>query len=243
MKKYFLLFSFLFASLLTFAQNDTQAILYSAYQSTDHEQWKKGISLLEQQYAKSQSDADLLALAKAEYASFGAFMAHGDKKGAEATADKAASHTEDYLSRNKSSAEAHALLSGIYGIQISLSPMKGMTLGTKSSRLIEKALKIDPDNAFANYQRGNSLYFTPKIWGGDVDKAIVHLTKAKALYEKQGTDNEWEYLGALATLGQAYHYKEQLKEAKQTYDIALSTAPDFGWIKYDLLPKLMEDMN
>jgi len=217
--------------------------MYEAYLSADNGKWLECINALDAIYEKSADDADLLILAKAQNASFVSFKVKEDDEGAQKILDQAQKNVEVYLQNNRKSADANALLSSILGRQIALSPMKGMSLGSKSSNLIDKALKLDPMNASANYQKGSSLYFTPRMWGGDVPEAIKHLKAAKAIYETQDIDNNWDYLNTLAILGQAYHYQEELSSAKESYDLALSTAPNFGWVKYNLLPKLKQDMD
>jgi tetratricopeptide (TPR) repeat protein len=220
-----------------------QVKMYEAYLNADNGKWLECINALDAIYEKSSDDTDLLALAKAQHASFTSFRIKKDTEGAQKIINVAQKNVEIYLKNNSKSAEANALLSGILGLQISLSPMKGMSLGSKSSSLADKAIKFDTMNAFANYQKGSSLYFTPRLWGGDVPQAIEHLEVAKRIYETQGIDNDWNYLNTLAILGQAYHYQEDLEKAKTSYDLALTTAPDFGWVKFNLLPKLEQDMD
>lgn len=240
------IFFALFCTLITFQLNaqtcEHKADIYQAYLSADQSSWEKCIAELNTAYDKSGADQDLLNLAMAQYASYSAYMAKKDKEGAQEVINKAETNTKIYLENNAKSPEANALLSGIYGMQIALSPMKGMSLGSRTGNLLDKALKNDPNSAFANYQQGSSLYYTPRMWGGDVPKSIDYLTKAKELYETQGTENEWNYLNVLSVLGQAYHYQEEYEKAKSTYDQALSIAPGFGWVKYNLMPKLEEDM-
>ena len=242
MKNILVLICCFFALNISAQDSLLQKKMYEAYLNADNGKWLECINALDATYEETANDADLLALSKAQYSSFSSFQAKKDTEGAQKVLDESQKNVEIYLQNNKKSAEANALLSGILGRQISLSPMKGMSLGSKSSRLIDKALKLDPMNAFANYQKGSSLYFPPRIWGGDVPEAIKHLKAAKAIYETQSIENEWNYLNTLAVLGQSYHYQEELEKAKESYDMALALAPDFGWIKFNLLPKLEEDM-
>lgn len=242
MKNIFVLICCFFALSLSAQDSLLQKKIYEAYLNADNGKWLECINALDAIYKETAKDADLLLLSKAQHASFTSFRVKKDEEGAQDVLNEAQKNVEVYLQNNKKSAEANALLSGILGMQISLSPMKGMSLGSKSSKLIDKALKLDPMNAFANYQKGSSLYFTPRIWGGDVPEAIKHLKAAKAIYETQNIENEWNYLNTLAVLGQSYHYQEELEKAKETYNVALTTAPNFGWVKFNLLPKLEEDM-
>jgi len=243
MKNTLLLIIALFVSFTAFGQDtDMKAKMYQAYLTADQAKWETYISQLENKYEQSNEAADLLILAQAQHASVSAFKANKDQEGAQNILDSAEKNTDIYLKGNSKSASANALLSAIYGMQIGMSPAKGMSLGYKSTNLIDKAIKNDPMNAFAQYQKGSSLYFTPRMWGGDVPKAIERLIAARELYEAQGVENEWNYLNVLAVLGQAYHYQENYDAAKKSYDSALAIAPDFGWVKYRLLPKLEGDM-
>lgn len=129
-------------------------------------------------------------------------------------------------------------MSGILGFKIAFAPMKGMWLGPRSNSHLSKAMKNDKTNAQAWKQKGNSLLHTPAAFGGDVKKSIKHYVRAIELYESQGDlTNNWEYIDALAWLGQAYHKDGQLEKAKSTYSKALEQEPNAGWVKYVLLPK------
>jgi tetratricopeptide (TPR) repeat protein len=181
-------------------------------------------------------------LAKARFGAVGACFAHQEESQAKKWLKAAEKDLKGLLKSREDWAEAHALLAGVYGMQIALSPMKGMFLGPKSSRHIEQALSIDPDNALAHYQQGSSLYNTPAMFGGDVEKAIRHLERARILYEQQSDGYNWEYLNTLAMLGQAYHYQDRYQDARRVYEEALQAAPAFGWVKNVLLPELKADM-
>lgn len=78
-------------------------------------------------------------------------------------------------------AEAKALLSGCYGMTIALNPMKGMTLGPDSARLVAEALDAAPDNPRVHYFAAMRLARTPPAWGGDPMKALAHAQRAQAL--------------------------------------------------------------
>lgn len=77
-------------------------------------------------------------------------------------------------------AEAKALLSGCYGLTIALNPMKGMTLGPDSARLVAEALDAAPDNPRVHYFAAMRLARTPAAWGGDPVKALAHAKRAQA---------------------------------------------------------------
>jgi hypothetical protein len=83
------------------------------------------------------------------------------------------------------SAEARALQSGCHGLTIALNPMKGMTLGPESARLVDQALAAAPDNPRVHYFAAMRLARTPPAWGGDPAQAREHARRARALAEAQ----------------------------------------------------------
>lgn len=120
--------------------------------------------------------------------------------------------------------------------------MQGMFLGPKSSSIIEKAKKLNPNSTLVWKIYAGSKLFTPEMWGGDVKEAIKAFETAVKLYESKPealTDN-WLYLDTLAFLGQAYVKDEQTKKAIDIYEKALQVEPEFNYVKKALLPKAKE---
>lgn len=78
------------------------------------------------------------------------------------------------------SSEAHRLEGELLGELIPHVFAGGMRYGKQSTEEIEKAIKLDPQNANACVARGIGYFFTPKTFGGDKDKAIEMMKKAIA---------------------------------------------------------------
>jgi uncharacterized protein (DUF2141 family) len=53
---------------------------------------------------------------------------------------------------------------------------------------------------------------------------------------------DWGYVETLAWKGQALTQKKEYRLAKKTYSQALEVEPEFGWVKYNLLPQLEKMM-
>ena len=82
------------------------------------------------------------------------------------------------------------------------------------------------------------------MWGGDKKVAAEYLEKSISAYEDQGrTTSNWFYLDALANLGIVYSEINKKEEAKATFKKALAFEPDFGWVKYSLMPQLAKNGN
>jgi len=54
---------------------------------------------------------------------------------------------------------------------------------------IEKAKSLQPDNPRIYYLKGNSLYYTPKMFGGGAKNALPLFEKAESLYENESNDD------------------------------------------------------
>ncbi len=167
-----------------------------------------------------------------------------DKKQKEQYLDEAIDHLEKAIELKNDFAEAHALLSGSYGMKASGGMFAGMKYGPKSNKQIDKALELAPDNPRVLMLDGTGLLFTPSMFGGDTEKAVTQFQKAAKQFEKftpeDPTMPHWGRVEVYAWLGQAYEEEGQYEEAMQAYEKALELDPEYGWVKYYLLPKLAE---
>ena len=77
---------------------------------------------------------------------------------------------KDLIEKEPDNAEAHALLGSIYGTRIT-SAFKGMRLGPKAGKALERAAELAPDNPRVVLQQGISAFYTPKTFGGGMKKA------------------------------------------------------------------------
>ena len=140
-------------------------------------------------------------------------------------------------------ADALALRGSVMGMMIGLSgnPLSGMTLGPKSTELVDRAKEIEPKNPRVWLISGMSAMFTPKMFGGGTDKAQVDLRKAIALFE---TDRpvapapSWGHADAYIWLGQALQKEQKIDDARAAYQKALELQPGNQWVQRVLLPSL-----
>ena len=138
------------------------------------------------------------------------------------------------------SAEAWALLNSVYGRQISLSPMKGMLLGRRSQRALDKAQELAPDNPRVVLTAAMSDFNTPGMWGGDKERAMEGFRRAAALFAVEEPADPlhpvWGHREVYAWIGLAHLDRDERDEAKAAFEKALEIDPDFGWVRYVLLP-------
>lgn len=140
-------------------------------------------------------------------------------------------------------ADALALRSSVIGLMIGLSgnPLSGMTLGPKSSGLLDRAKEMEPKNPRVWLVSGMSAMFTPKMFGGGTDKAEQELKKSLTLFE---TDHparpspSWGLADAYIWLGQALQKNDKPDDARAAYQKALELQPNNQWVLRVLLPSL-----
>jgi len=131
-------------------------------------------------------------------------------------------------------ADSHALFASILGMEIGFKPELGMTNGMKSAQELEKAKKLDPENPRAYMIEGTSKLYTPKMFGGGVDKAIALFEKSEELFlqeEKREIYPDWGSDEIYVWLGNAYKEKKEDSTATRFYKKALEINPDCGWAK------------
>ena len=137
--------------------------------------------------------------------------------------------------------ETHALRSSVIGQQIGSNPLKGMTLGPKSSSAMDRAMELGPNNPRVWLMRGISAMFTPGMFGGGDDKADELLTKAVALFaadKPAPPAPAWGHADAWLWIGQLRQKQGRIADARKAYTTALEIQPDNQWIRHVLLPGL-----
>jgi tetratricopeptide (TPR) repeat protein len=137
--------------------------------------------------------------------------------------------------------ETYALRSSVLGQMIGSNPIRGMTLGPRSSNAMDRALALGPNNPRVWLLRGIGAMFTPSMFGGGVDKAEEYLNKALALFPNDRPAPSmpaWGYAEAYIWMGQVHKRRDRIDDARQAFKRALELQPDNGWVKHVLLPGL-----
>ena len=147
------------------------------------------------------------------------------------------------LELNQENAEAHALLGGLYGLQIGNSAWKGMTLGRRASQALDRARELAPANPRGLLLDGVSKLNTPRMFGGGERKAEALLQRALAAFGTEPPDRPWPRWGRSdvhAWLGQIMLRRGNLAAARRHYAQALEIEPELAWVRHVLLPALEE---
>ncbi len=216
------------------AQDAVAETMYQAYLLQDKALWKKAVEERTKQVNQSPSDASKqFKLVFAQFSLLSSTMATRDEALFDEYLDTEKELLKSLIDNPKTAAEAKALLSATYGLQIGYSTMKGITLGGKSSSLAAEAKTLAPTSAIAWRMYGGSKYYTPSAFGGDVKESIVALEKSVNLFERKPEElkSNWLYLDTIVLLGQAYLKNEEKAKALVTYEKALGVEPSFSYAK------------
>ena len=147
---------------------------------------------------------------------------------------------ERLLEHRPGDAEALALLGSVYGMRIT-GWLSGMSLGRKAEAALREAADRAPDNPRVALQHGVSAFFSPRAFGGGLDRAETRLRHALDLFAREPGDRpwpDWGHVDAWAWLGQVLAAKGDVPGARAAYTRALELEPDHLWVRDVLLPEL-----
>ena len=165
-----------------------------------------------------------------------------NKEAASGHLKTAVEHLQEATRIDPEAAEAYALLSSAYGRQIGLSPVKSMFLGPKAGKAIRKAMELAPDNPRVVLSAAIGDFNTPRVFGGNKQRAMQGFRRAARLFALERPSDPlepvWGHSETFAWLGLAYMDRNDRKRAGAAFEKALEIDPDFGWVKYVLLPDL-----
>lgn len=162
----------------------------------------------------------------------GLLLGLGETKAAD-KALKRGQQTLTALTEREPSAEGYALLSGVIGMRIGISPMtRGMFMGRKVDRAADRAMELAPDNPRVLLIEGIARLNAPAMFGGSVDEALARFTAALEAVREHGTGRyDWGEADILVWRGLAHRRNDDLGAARTDLDEAIAIAPDYSWAR------------
>jgi len=214
--------------------------IYNAFISGRMDLWEYNMNKMEEEYLKNKNIQGLYDLTYALYGYIAYCIVTGDKIKARYYLNKATKNVNTLLKYHSSQAEIYSLKGAMYGFEIGLNPIKAFDYGIKSVKNINKAVELDKNNAIVLMELGNLKYYTPRILGGGLKKAIYYHEKAIRMFEASGYElkGNWLYLLVLTNLGRWYSEDQKLSKAREIYKKILDIEPDYIWVKNYLYPDL-----
>lgn len=178
------------------AADDTFGSAVEAVRKThDEKQLQSLKTQLEQKIAESPNDAGLhLNLARVQGYFADVYEMCKDKKAAGEAVDKAIEAAQQAVQFDGKSADTHSLLADLYGRKISLgnAMFAGPKYGPKIKEENAKAMALDDKNPRVWASLGRQYLMSPKMFGGDMAKALESFQKSLALDASQ--DDTWVWL-------------------------------------------------
>ncbi|GJQ62538.1 MAG: hypothetical protein SCALA702_15910 [Melioribacteraceae bacterium] len=166
-------------------------------------------------------------------------LVKGDKSVVEKYADAGIKYADDIESDATLAAESAIVKANILMMKLAIVPQEAAALSGQIHGLIGKAEAMDPGNPRAILTKGIMLYNTPEQYGGSVQKAAELFTSAMESFDENSQKLiDWGHNESMAWLGQAYARMGKIGKARGIYNEALKYYPDFGWVRYQLLPAL-----
>src|SRR4029077_9217480 len=138
-----------------------------------------------------------------------------ENKRAEQALDDAIAAAQHCLELDDKSADAHSLLADLYGRKISLGRfLAGPRFGPWIVAENKKALDLAPNHALVYASLGRQYLYAPKMFGGDVAKAIENFVKATQLDPNSDENLVWLAI-AYRKGGDAPNSEKALRQAMQ----------------------------
>jgi tetratricopeptide (TPR) repeat protein len=162
-------------------------------------------------------------LARVDYYRSSSVRGSKGNKVAAAILDQAIADAQEALKLDEHSAVAHGLLADLYGNKIGLGVgfMLGARFGPKVDAENKRALELDGNNPQVLASLGRQYLHAPKMFGGDLDKAIASLQKS--IEHDAGTDARADE--TYVWLAIAYRKKGDAAAANKALDEALQRNP------------------
>jgi tetratricopeptide (TPR) repeat protein len=224
------------------AETPYKKTLYNLFINREMFKWGAVINTMEKMNPPVTVDQKL-ELVSYYYGFIGHMMGKKQYDVVEEYLKKAEDLNNQVLRLSPKNATACSYKGAFMGFHIGLNKLKSVYLGPESRVLMNKAIKLDPNNVTALINKGNVYFYAPGLLGGDKEDAVDLFLKAEKLMEKnKDTDHNWVYLITLTTLAKSYEKLDQLQNAKITYEKALKNEPNYHWVKDDLYPKLLKQM-
>jgi tetratricopeptide (TPR) repeat protein len=215
--------------------------IYQSFIKGDMIEWEKQMNLMKSNLNNQSLEYELELM---DY--YYGYIAWSIGKKYNSKAEKALDFAEDridaILEKQPKLAKALALKGAFIGFRIGLNKLKAVYLGPRSQRYINEAVASNPNEPQSWIEKGNMLYYMPRIFGGSESEAIICYQKALQLLEKDERilENNWMYLNLYVVIAKAHQESGNIDEAQKIYKKLLAIEPDFQWVKKELYPDVLE---
>ncbi len=214
--------------------------IYKGYISGNMEMWKKGMLELEGQYKRDPKACTLYTLAEARYGYIGYLLGRNEKDVARPVIDAFETEIEQLAKFPEYRAETEAFRVALLGFRMGLNPARAVILGPKALKQLETAMEVGKNSAAVWIEKANSEAHMPAFAGGSREEAVSSFREALRLFEAGGSvaPCNWRYLNTMVLLGRLLDKMGDYQGSREAYMMALKRAPDFQWVRDELLPEI-----
>lgn len=225
---------FTFIAIFAFGKKGLNCRFEKLLLAGDMDTWAEVVDSLQK---LDLSDGDDFILLYAEYGLTAYLLANERDDEGKEVLDKFIDHVDGLLREEADNADYHAFKAASYGFEIALSPWKAPFYSLRHHNRVEKAIALRKHEILPFIEKANSLYFRPSFVGGNKSKALEYYLKGNELLKLDRNCN-WVYYNNSAWLAQVYTKLGQAEKARKIYLRLLDEAPDFHFVKNELLPQL-----
>ena len=226
-------------AMTAFSESPYKKCIYAAFITHDMAKWERVIRTIEVSNSTNTVDQKL-ELINDYYGYIGWLIGQKQGEKAEKLIPRGEKLINEVLAVSPKNATAYSFKGSFIGFKIGIDRYKAIFWGSDSKKNINKAMKLDPQNVQALIDKGNLLYYSPCILGGDKKEALNYFLKGARLMEKnKETYQNWVYLNLLTIIASSYEMTDNLADAKLTYEKIILNEPDIKWVKNDLYPQLL----
>jgi len=223
------------------AQPGPKQQVYQAFISDRMDAWDQVIVDLSRRKA-NLTDGQLMDLINYYYGYVGWAIGQDMNRKARNYIHEADKLIDELMQEHPQIPDLYAYKGAFLGFSIGLNKIKAVVLGPESMKNINRALDLGPDRPQGWIEKGNALFYMPKMFGGSKQKALEAYQKAIFLMEEDPglISHNWLYLNVLMILGQSYEETGQWQKAKITYEKLLQIEPGFTYMRDEVYPAFLK---
>lgn len=222
------------------SQSAQKKAFYRTFVNREMYKWGDLIRSCETNTAPKTIDQKL-ELINYYYGYIGHLMNKKKHDAAEEYIDKGQDLIDNVIKLSPHNSTALSYKGAFIGFKMGFNKVKAVYLAPKCMLEINKAYKLDHENAQIIINKANLLFYSPSALGGDKDDALQLYHKAMVIMEKnKDTDHNWNYLNLLTTIAIGLDKTDKSREAKKMYEKILKIEPDYKWVRDDLYPNLLK---
>lgn len=222
------------------SQNSVKQELYQAFLHNDTKKWEQTTKNFEKK-ANLNNTSDLLNLIHCYYGSVSVLIDKKENQKAAENIKHAEALIDKVLKTNPNNAEALNYKGVFLSYHIAMNKIKATTLGKQSLALINKAYALAPNNTQILFDKGNALYYTPKMFGGDKKEALTFYQKAiKIIETRKETNQNWVYIQLLFQNARSNELINNMQAAEAGYKKALKAEPNFKLVRDKYYPEFLK---